>query len=114
MVGPCQSVQSYVKCRCMIVFKELISQGYGERHEKLPNCQDRGVVFSVPQRWLQLSGVLMLCPLAAGVGLDPDYQVYFGGSDPAGCSQLPLWSLGGEGLLFAQRPSLMPVFRPQC
>lgn len=61
MVGPRQSVQSCVKCRCMIVFKELISQGCGERHEKLPNCQDRGIVFSIPQRWLQLSGVLMLC-----------------------------------------------------
>lgn len=45
MVGPCQSVQSYVKCRCMVVFKELTSQGCGERHEKLPNCQDHACHF---------------------------------------------------------------------
>lgn len=40
MVSPRQSVRSYVKCRCMIIFEELASKGFGERHEKLPNWQD--------------------------------------------------------------------------
>lgn len=71
------------------------------------------VISSVPQLWLQLSGALILCPLVTGVRLDLNYQGYFGGADPAGCPQLPLWSLGGE-VLFAQFLSLMPIFRPQC
>lgn len=113
MVSPHQSVQSYVKWHCVIVFKEFASKGFGERHEKLPD-RTAWVIFSVPQQWFQLSGVLMLCPLVVGVRPDTDYQVNFGGTDPVGHSNPSLWYLGSEGLLFAQCPSLTPVFRPQC
>lgn len=70
-----------------------------------PPSRTTHVIFSVPQLCLQLSGVSKLCPLVAGVRLDPGYQVNFGGADPAACPQLPLWSLGGE-VLCAQCQSL--------
>lgn len=79
-----------------------------------PTDRTAWVILSIPQQWLQLSGVLMLCALVAGMRLDTDYQVCFGGADPEGCSYPSLWYLGSEGLLFAKCLSVMPIFRPQC
>lgn len=95
----------------MVVFKELLDIKDVERNmESCPAARTMQVIFPVAQLWLQLSAVLMLCSLVAGVRLGPDYQVHFGGADPTGCAQLPLGTL----VLFAQCLSLMPIFRPQC
>lgn len=45
MVRPCRLVRSYVKCHWVISFKELTSEGFWERREKLPYWQGRGAYF---------------------------------------------------------------------
>lgn len=87
MVSPCQSVQSYVKCRCMITFKEFPSKGFGERHEKSPDWQDCRGYFSCSPAVVAAFWSVNACALVAGVRLDPDCQVPLGGVDPVGCSQ---------------------------
>lgn len=114
MVSRHQSVQSYVKCCCMIIFKELPSKGFGERHEKFPDWEDcRGYFLCSPAAVAAFWSV-NACALMAGVRLDTDCQVPLGGADPVGRSYPLLWHLEIEGLLFARFPSPTPVRRPPC